>query len=75
MAIWSIERRPRAQLDRDAIVDREHAIGLAARTTLRSGQPLLSTDLMKPELVQRNEPVTLVYQVPGHQADGARQGP
>ena len=59
------ERRPRAQLDRDTIIDRAHAIGLAARTTLRSGQPLLSTDLMKPELVQRNETVTLVYRVPG----------
>ncbi len=59
------ERRPRAQLDRDTIIDRAHAIGLAARTTLRSGQPLLSTDLMKPELVQRNETVTLVYHMPG----------
>ena len=38
---------------------------MAARRALRAGQPLRSADLMKPELVQRNETVTLVYEVPG----------
>lgn len=60
-----IERRPRAEVGRDAITDRDLAIGLAARTSLQPGRPVRSAELMKPELVQRNETVTLVYEVPG----------
>ena len=60
-----IERRPRAEIGRDVITEREHAVGLAARTQLEPGRPLRAADLMKPELVQRNETVTLVYEVPG----------
>ena len=41
------------------------AVGLAARHQLRPGQPLTGGDLMKPEVVQRNETVTMVYQAPG----------
>ena len=41
------------------------AIGFAARQPLRPGQPLRTADLMKPEMVQRNDNVTLVYEVPG----------
>jgi flagellar basal body P-ring formation protein FlgA len=40
-------------------------IGFAARSSLQAGRPLRAADLMKPELVQRNESVTLVYEVPG----------
>ena len=32
---------------------------------LQAGRPLRTADLMKPDLVQRNETVTLVYEVPG----------
>ncbi len=38
---------------------------MAARQGLRAGQPLRRADLMKPELVGRNEPVTLIFQAPG----------
>lgn len=58
------ERRPKAELGSDLIVS-DAAVGLAARRILRAGQPLRMTDLMKPEVVQRNEPVTLVYEAPG----------
>ena len=61
----AIERRPRAEIGRDIVTDREQAIGLAARNALQPGRPLRVADLMKPELVQRNETVTLVYEVPG----------
>lgn len=61
----AIERRPRAEVGRDAITDRDQVIGLAARTALQAGRPLRSADLMKPELVQRGETVTMVYEVPG----------
>jgi len=60
-----IERRPRTAIGRDIIKDRDQAVGLAARAGLQTGRPLRVGDLMKPELVQRNETVTLVYQVPG----------
>lgn len=60
-----IERRPRGEIGRDVVSDREQAVGLAARTALQPGRPLRVAELMKPELVQRNETVTLVYEVPG----------
>ena len=62
---FTIERRPRSELSKDGINRPEHAVGLAARRPLRSGQVLRHADLMKPELVQRNDTVTLVYEVPG----------
>lgn len=60
-----VERRPRADIGRDIVSDAEQAVGFAARTALQPGRPLRVADLMKPELVQRNETVTLVYEVPG----------
>lgn len=60
-----IERRPRAEVGRDIVIGREQAAGLAARNALQAGRPLRAADLMKPELVQRNETVTLIYEVPG----------
>jgi len=60
-----IERRPRGEIGRDMITNADLAVGLAARAAMQPGRPLRLADLMKPELVQRNETVTLVYRVPG----------
>jgi len=60
-----VERRPRAEIGRDALTNRDQVVGMAARNNLRTGQPLRAAELMKPELVQRNETVTLVFEVPG----------
>jgi flagella basal body P-ring formation protein FlgA len=60
-----IERRRKIQTPEDAVNTIEQAVGLAARRPLRVGQPLRQSELMKPEIVQRNETVTLVYEVPG----------
>ena len=60
-----IERRPRAEIGRDAITDRDRVVGLAARENLQAGRLVRSIDLMRPEIVQRNETVTLVYEMPG----------
>jgi flagellar basal body P-ring formation protein FlgA len=60
-----IERRPKFDNTTDAITTSEQAIGLATRRALRAGHPLRLAELMKPEVVQRNETVTLVYEVPG----------
>jgi len=60
-----MERRPRVESGRGMVTNREQAVGLAARNALQPGRPLRLADLMKPDLVQRNESVTLVYEVPG----------
>ncbi len=57
-------RRPKAE-GSAVLTDGKAAVGLAARHALRPGQPLAATDLMKPEIVARNDTVTIVYQVPG----------
>lgn len=60
-----LERRPRAEVGRDAITERNQAVGLAARNALQPGRSVRSAELMKPNMVQRNETVTLIYEVPG----------
>jgi flagella basal body P-ring formation protein FlgA len=60
-----LDRRPRVQVPKDAITDRAQAVGLAARGNLEPGRPLRTAQLMKPELVKRNEQVTLIFEMPG----------
>lgn len=60
-----VERRARAEVGRDALTDVDRAIGLAARSSLQTGQIVRAADLAKPELVQRNDIVTLTYTMPG----------
>ncbi|MBZ0148043.1 MAG: flagellar basal body P-ring formation protein FlgA [Pseudorhodoplanes sp.] len=60
-----IERRPKRELSADSVADPGAVIGMAARAPIRAGQSLRRADLMKPELVARNEPVTLIFQAPG----------
>jgi flagella basal body P-ring formation protein FlgA len=61
----AIERRPRVQITPDMLTDPAQAVGRAARNTINAGRPLRGTDLTKPHLVQRNDFVTLIYEVPG----------
>jgi flagella basal body P-ring formation protein FlgA len=49
----------------DVVASARSVVGQAARRALRPGQPLRQADVMRPELVQRNEPVIILYQVPG----------
>ncbi len=60
----TIERRPKADF-RDGAPAAGDAAGLAVRNPVRAGQPLRTSDLMRPEIVHRNEPVTLIYEAPG----------
>ncbi|MBV8826832.1 MAG: flagellar basal body P-ring formation protein FlgA [Bradyrhizobiaceae bacterium] len=60
----TIEHRSKAEFREGAPAATDVA-GLAARRPVRAGQPLRASDLMRPEIVQRNETVTLVYEVPG----------
>jgi len=60
-----VERRPKAEITGDVIVSLDEAIGMAVRQPLRAGQPIRRADLTKPEMIRRDETVTLIYEVPG----------
>jgi len=55
-----IERRPKSD-----VIAIEDALGFAAKRALKPGQVIRAADVMKPELVARNETVTIGYEVPG----------
>jgi flagellar basal body P-ring formation protein FlgA len=61
----TIERRPKAELGPAVVTGIEQAQGLAAKHALRAGQLIRQSDVMKPEIVSRNETVTIVYELPG----------
>jgi flagella basal body P-ring formation protein FlgA len=58
------ERRPKSEVGGDAAV-RAQAVGMQIRKQLRAGQVLKAADLGKPDLVQRDDNVTLVYETTG----------
>ncbi len=60
-----MERRPRAELGGAEPASREFAVGMQMRRPARAGQALKSTDLAKPDLVQRDQNVTIVFQTAG----------
>jgi flagellar basal body P-ring formation protein FlgA len=59
-----VERRPKADIGGDAAT-RSGAVGMQMRRPVRAGQALRVADLAKPDLVQRDGNVTLVYQAAG----------
>jgi flagella basal body P-ring formation protein FlgA len=60
-----LERRPRNEITSDVLTAQEAVIGQAAKRALRTGQPLRTGDLMKPDLVTRNDIVTIVFETGG----------
>src|SRR5271169_1992624 len=58
------ERRPKAEAGNDSVA-RDHAVGMQMRKQLRAGQLLKVGDLGKPDLVQRDDAVTLIYESTG----------
>jgi flagella basal body P-ring formation protein FlgA len=59
-----MERRPKSEAGAQT-GNIEQFVGLALRRAARAGQMLGPADLMRPELVQRNENVTLIFEAPG----------
>jgi flagellar basal body P-ring formation protein FlgA len=59
-----IERRAKAEVGNDAAA-RNLAVGMQIRRAARSGQALRVADLAKPDLVQRDDNVTLIYESSG----------
>ena len=60
-----VERMPRGEIAQDALTGPRLVVGQAARRALRAGMSLRPADLMKPDLVGRNDTVTIVFEVPG----------
>lgn len=60
-----VERRPRNEIGNDVMTSQEAVIGQAAKRPLRGGQMLRAGDLMKPDLVTRNDVVTIVFETGG----------
>jgi flagella basal body P-ring formation protein FlgA len=60
-----VVRRPRTEFTANVITSVDQAVGLAARRAMRPGDTLRQTDLARPEIVARNDNVTITYQVPG----------
>lgn len=58
------ERRPKAEVGTDAAA-RDNTVGMQARRQLRAGQALRLADLAKPDLVTRDQSVTLIYEAAG----------
>jgi flagella basal body P-ring formation protein FlgA len=58
------ERRPKADVSGDPI-GAEQVVGLSAKRPLRAGHALRASDVMKADIIARNEAVTIVYEAPG----------
>lgn len=61
----TVERQPRSQVTPDMLVKANDVVGRAVRNPVGQGRPLRAADLTQPQLVARNEIVTIVYEVPG----------
>lgn len=64
---WSditLERRPKAEVSGEPAT-RERTIGMQLRRPMRAGTPIRVADIVKPDFVQRDQSVTVIYQVPG----------
>ncbi|MDB5657201.1 MAG: flagella basal body P-ring formation protein FlgA [Tardiphaga sp.] len=58
------ERRPKSEVGAD-VASRDRAVGMQVRRQMRVGQALRVADLAKPDLVTRDQAVTLVYESSG----------
>jgi flagella basal body P-ring formation protein FlgA len=60
-----MERRPKSEVNGDIAETADRIVGMALRRAARAGQLLRMTDLMRPELVQRNDTVMAIFEAPG----------
>lgn len=58
------ERRPKAEVGNDG-ASRDRAVGMQSRRQLRAGQAIRNADLSRPDLVVRDQAVTLIYRASG----------
>ncbi|MCK1387255.1 flagellar basal body P-ring formation chaperone FlgA [Bradyrhizobium sp. 21] len=60
----AVERRPKAEVTGEA-ASRDRTLGMQLRRPMRAGTPIRVADIVKPDFVQRDQSVTVIYQVPG----------
>lgn len=60
----TLERRPKSEVTGEP-ASRERSIGMQLRRPMRAGAPIRIADIVKPDFVQRDQSVTVIYQVPG----------
>jgi flagella basal body P-ring formation protein FlgA len=60
----ALERRPKAEVSGEA-ASRDRTVGMQLRRPMRAGTPIRVADIIKPDFVQRDQNVTVIYQVPG----------
>ncbi|MCK1363236.1 flagellar basal body P-ring formation chaperone FlgA [Bradyrhizobium sp. 62] len=60
----AVERRPKAEVTGEA-ASRDRTLGMQLRRPMRAGTPIRVADIVKPDFVQRDQNVTVIYQVPG----------
>jgi flagella basal body P-ring formation protein FlgA len=60
----ALERRPKAEISGEA-ASRDRTVGMQLRRPMRAGTPIRVADIIKPDFVQRDQSVTVIYQVPG----------
>ncbi|WGD55596.1 flagellar basal body P-ring formation chaperone FlgA [Bradyrhizobium sp. CB1650] len=58
------ERRPKAEVSGEPAL-RDRTVGMQLRRPMRAGTPIRVADIVKPDFVQRDQNVTIIYQVPG----------
>ena len=56
---------PRRDLPLNAVTDAKSLVGQVARRALPTGQTLREGDIARPDLVERNQAVTVTYETPG----------
>ena len=61
----TLDRQPRNTAQAGAVGTADLAIGQAVKRAVRPGQIVVSADLTRPDLVARNDTVSLIYAVPG----------
>ncbi|WP_314960570.1 flagellar basal body P-ring formation chaperone FlgA [Bradyrhizobium cosmicum] len=60
----ALERRPKAEVTGEP-APRDRTLGMQLRRPMRAGTPIRVADIVKPDFVQRDQSVTVIYQVPG----------
>jgi len=61
----SVERRPRESAPADAAADAAAVAGRVARRAFSAGTMARVADFSRPEIIARNEMVTITYEIPG----------
>lgn len=60
-----VERRPKYEVNATVVTDTKDLVGFAVRNAIPAGQMVQRAALMRPELVQRSQTVTIIFEAPG----------